>query len=669
MGNNNIKMVEFASYVAPAIVENPRLDWVEYGEDNNYYQYLIDRRVGSATNNAVITGIADMIYGKGLDASNSAANPSSYLEMKRLLSEEDVYRFASDVYWLGNGALQVLWNADKSAIAEITHMPVQTLRAEKCDEEGKINAYYYAWDWQKIRNRNQVTRIGAFGMSTEKREIYFYRPYAAGSYYYSPPRYMAALPYAELEEEVANYHINNIKNGLAPSMIINFNNGIPPQEEQDNINSTIGQKWQGSNNAGRWILAFNDDANKAATIEPVELSEAHLQYEFLSRESSQKIMVGHRVTSPMLFGIKENSGLGSNADEIKNAYLLMDNTVIRPIQLGIIAALDELLAANNTALNLYFKPLSPLEFNDIKVTDQQTIEEETGVKVEEQVTTTLPADVNEEIAQKEASYNGAQIASSLDIMRAVQENVLTQDQAITFLVQMLQFEPSVAKALFTGNSSAVITQMKSEKKSKASDSAFGDWVQELIDLGEEVDEKEWELVDESALTDDDIVKMREVHFASTGRDYPNAPSKQDGVTKEGFAYRVRYAYAGKPSGEREFCSLMLDAGKVYRLEDIERMKGQSVNPGFGKGGAATYDILLYKGGPNCKHFWMRKTYLARAKGVKPDPKNPRSEVSVNQLRKLGVKLPVNDAKVAKIPFDQDYRGYTKEYAEKRGIPK
>jgi hypothetical protein len=194
-------------------------------------------------------------------------------------------------------------------------------------------------------------------------------------------------------------------------------------------------------------------------------------------------------------------------------------------------------------------------------------------------------------------------------------------------------------------------------------------VQELIDLGEEVDEKEWELVDEGALTDDDIVKMREVHFASTGRDYPNAPSKQDGVTKEGFAYRVRYAYAGEPSGERQFCSLMLGAGKVYRLEDIERMKGQSVNPGFGKGGAATYDILLYKGGPNCKHFWMRKTYLARAKGVKPDPKNPRSEVSVNELRKLGVKLPVNDAKVAKIPFDQDYRGYTKEEAEKRGIPK
>jgi hypothetical protein len=514
-----------------------------------------------------------------------------------------------------------------------------------------------------------VQRIAAFEESNEKREIFYYRPYSAGSYYYSPPRYLAALPYAELEEEIANYHINNIKNGLAPSMIINFNNGIPPQEEQDNINSTIAQKWQGSTNAGRWILAFNDDSTKAATIEPVTLSDAHLQYEFLSSESAQKVLVGHRITSPMLFGIKENTGLGSNADEIKNAYLLLDNTVIRPIQMGILKAFDELLAVNNVSLNLYFKPLSPMEFNDIKVTDSTTVEEETGVKEADQVTTEVVSTVNEEIAQKEASYNGAQIASSLDIMRAVQEGVLTQDQAITFLVQMLQFEPSVAKALFAGNSSAVITQMKSQKKLEASSPASEELVRELTSLGEDEDLEEWELVGDEQLSEQDIVKMREVNFASTGSAFPNAKSAQDGVTKEGFKYKVRYAYAGEKKGEREFCSLMLQANKIYRIEDIEAMSGKAVNAGFGKNGAATYDILLYKGGPNCHHFWMRKTYLSRAKGVTPDPKNKRSEVSVNDLRKLGVKLPVNDSLVAKPPISQDYRGYTPEYAKKIGIPK
>jgi len=630
---NNIRLVQFDSYVAPAIVENPRLDWVEYGDDNNYYQYLIDRRNGSATNNAVITGIVDMIYGKGLDATDSASNPSAFLEFRRLISEECAYRFANDVYWLGNGALQVLWNADKSAIAEVTHMPVQTLRAEKCDQDGTIKAYYYAWDWTKVRNRSGVQRIAAFEESNEKREIFYYRPYSAGSYYYSPPRYLAALPYAELEEEIANYHINNIKNGLAPSMIINFNNGIPPQEEQDNINSTIAQKWQGSTNAGRWILAFNDDSTKAATIEPVTLSDAHLQYEFLSSESAQKVLVGHRITSPMLFGIKENTGLGSNADEIKNAYLLLDNTVIRPIQNGILKAFDELLAVNNVALNLYFKPLSPMEFNDIKVTDSTTIEEETGVKKADQV----------------------QMSSALplDLIKAANEGHISTDQAITILVHLHKVSPEVAQSLF----------------SKASSPASEELVRELTSLGEDEDLEEWELVGDEQLSEQDIVKMREVNFASTGSAFPNAKSAQDGVTKEGFKYKVRYAYAGANTGERAFCRLMLQAKKIYRFEDIDAMKEKDVNPGFGEGGSETYDILLYKGGPNCHHFWMRKTYLSRAKGAAPDPKNPRSEVSVNDLRKLGVKLPVNDSLVAKPPISQDYRGYTPEYAKKIGIPK
>ena len=131
---------------------------------------------------------------------------------------------------------------------------------------------------------------------SDKVEILYFRPYRSGSYYYSPVDYQGALPYAELEGEVANYHINNIKNGLAPSMIVNFNNGVPPEEERNIIESQIKQKWSGSSNAGKFILSFNDSAETAASIEPVQLSDAHNQYEFLSKESQQKVLVGHRIT-------------------------------------------------------------------------------------------------------------------------------------------------------------------------------------------------------------------------------------------------------------------------------------------------------------------------------------------------------------------------------------
>lgn len=380
---NNIRLINMASYVSPRISEGNRLNWVEYGDDNNYFQYLIDRYNGSPTNNAIVTGIVDMIFGKGIDAANSSDNPSGYLELRKLIKDEQLKRIVNDFYMLGNAALQVIYTADKSKIAEVYHFPVETLRAEKCNQEGEVEAYYYAYDWSKVRNKTQVERIPAFGYGAagEKIEILYIRPYRSGSYYYSPVDYQGGLPYAELEEEIANYHINNIKNGLAPSMIINFNNGIPPQEEQDNIDSAIKQKWSGTSNSGKFILAFNDDANKAATIEPVTLSDAHQQYEFLSKEATQKLIIAHRVTSPMLLGVKEDTGLGNNAEEIKNAYTLFENIVIKPKQDQLLQGIDKILAHNNISLDLYFKPLTPVEFNDIKATDSATIEKETGVKM------------------------------------------------------------------------------------------------------------------------------------------------------------------------------------------------------------------------------------------------------------------------------------------------
>ena len=381
---SNFKFVQLSSYTTPVVSENPRKGWVEYGDDNDYFQYLIDRYNGSPTNNAVISGIIDMIFGQGIDATDSGKNPEAYLQLRKLIKDQELKKVINDYYMLGNGAFQLIYNQNKTKIVEVYHMPVETLRAEKCNDEGEVEAYYYAYDWSQVRSKKGVDRIPAFGYGSQgdKVEILYFRPYRSGSYYYSPVDYQGALPYAELEGEVANYHINNIKNGLAPSMIVNFNNGVPPEEERDIIESQIKQKWGGTSNAGKFILAFNDSADTAASIEAIQLSDAHNQYQFLSQESQQKVLVGHRITSPMLFGVKDQTGLGNNADEIKTAFTLFDNSVIRPKQNQVINAIDQILAFNNVALNLYFKTLAPLEFTDVEdVTDQEVIEEETGIKM------------------------------------------------------------------------------------------------------------------------------------------------------------------------------------------------------------------------------------------------------------------------------------------------
>jgi hypothetical protein len=379
---SNIRFVNLSNYTTPEVKEYRDKDWVAYGESNNYFQYLIDRYNGSATNNAIINGISELIYGKGLDATDSSRKPDAYAQMKSLFSKDCLRKVTADLKMMGQCAFQVIYSKDHSRVTEVFHMPIESLRAEKCNEEGDIEAYYYAKDWSAVKDKKETPmRIPAFGYSQEGIEILYIRPYRAGFYYYSPVDYQGGLQYAELEEEVANYHLNNIKNGMSPSMLINFNNGVPTEEERYMIESRIGEKFSGTSNAGKFILAFNDNKEMSATIEPVQLSDASDQYQFLADEAMRKLMVAHRVTSPMLLGIKDQSGLGNNAEELKTASTLFDNTIIRPFQEMILDGVDKILAFNDISLNLYFKTLQPLEFQDNVVVDQETQEEETGVKL------------------------------------------------------------------------------------------------------------------------------------------------------------------------------------------------------------------------------------------------------------------------------------------------
>jgi hypothetical protein len=586
--NSKVSFVNLSTYTSPQIVETKNKEWVEFGADNNYFQFLIDRANGSATSSACITGISQMIYGRGLDATNSSKRPEQYARMLSLFKKDDVRRFAYDLKLTGQCAIQVIYSKDRKSIAKVEHLPIETLRAEKCGAKDKqVQAYYYHPDWVNIKPSDKPLRIPAFGVSDTPKpiEILYVKPYEAGMYYYSTPDYQGGLQYAELEEEVSNYHLNNIMNGLAPSMLINFNNGVPDEEKQTLVENKIKAKFSGSSNAGKFILAFNDDKESAADINPVQLSDAHNQYQFLSEESQKKIMISHRIVSPMLLGIKDSSGFGNNAEELETATVLMQNTVIIPFQELLTDAFDKILAFNNISLNLYFKTLQPLQFVDLEnVKDEETREQETGVKM-------------------------SKVFNALE------------------------------------------------------------------DFGEDEDLENWELIDERKVDydtedelDEELNKLNNPklsllskvwNLATTGTARPNAKSEQDGENEEGVQFKVRYQYAPLrvSNNSREFCKKMVNAAKIYRKEDIQQMSQKAVNAGWGLNGADTYDIWLYKGGGDCHHFWMRKTYRAKSAKTKADVGNPNAEVSVNKAKKEGFKPEVNAKEVAKRPTDMPNNGF------------
>ena len=240
---NDLRFINLSSYTTPKITEIKNKDWVAYGEDNNYFRYLIDRYNGSPTNNAIINAISAMIFGKGLDATNSNQKPDEYAKMVSLFNNDCVRKLCYDLKLMGQCAMQVIYSKDRKSVAQVEHFPVETLRAEKANDKGEIEAYYYFNDWSKYRPNDKAKRIPAFGKSKENIEIMYVKPYRAGFFYYSSVDYQGGLQYCELEEEIGNFHLNNILNGMSPSMLINFNNGVPNEEERELIEQRIYQKF------------------------------------------------------------------------------------------------------------------------------------------------------------------------------------------------------------------------------------------------------------------------------------------------------------------------------------------------------------------------------------------------------------------------------------------
>ena len=593
---NNIHILNLSAYTSPIIEESKNKDFVQYGTDNNYFQYLIDRYLYSNTNHAIITGVTNMIYGKGIAATDSNRKPDQYAQMMSIIKGDCLKKVALERKLLGMASMQVIYG--KGKVTRVDHFPMQTLRAEKCNDKGEIEAWYYHHDWSKYRNGDVLKRIPAFGFGNGNEvEIYVIKPYVSGYHYYTPIDYSGALPYAKLEEEIADYLINDVMNGFSGTKVINFNNNIPPEEKRQEIANDVKRKLTGAK-GDKVIVSFNASQENKTTVDDIPLNDAPAHYEYLSTECFEKLIVGHRVTSPMLLGIRDTGGgLSNNADEIETATRLFDNIVIRPYQIEIIDALDAILAVNDIALNLYFKTIQPLDFIDVNTANATTNEEETGVKM-------------------------AAVCCSSD-----------KDTSVDIADSL------ISKGESLGAEWILIDESEVDQ-----------------DLEDELD-AEIDFLNQKSKKDKNLLSKM-LDLASTIIARPNSKSSQD-KNIDGIKFITRYKYSGDLTGEREFCKRMLKADKLYRKEDIEQTSSNEVNPGQGHNGN-NYDLFLYKGGVNCKHKWLRQTYVS-FENVSIDVTNPNATtISTNKAEKYGYRVR-NDKEVAMKPIDMPNNGHHPDY--------
>jgi len=609
----NILAINLASSISPVIQEVRGRDYIEYGTDewkNLYPQFLIDLYYNSSTHAAIINATSDMISGTDIVCVEDD-NLEAYVGLKKFLANangneslhEVVKKVAFDFKLQGGYALNIIWSQDRQTISEIHHIPVERVRAGRPNELGKIDTYFVSADWANIRE-NEPQPVAAFNVNDRSTpsQLLYTGSYSPNMDIYHTPDYNC-MNWALVDQRVAEFHLNNIQNGFSGSYFINFANGVPTREERTQIERSIEEKFTGARASGKFVLTFSDSKENTPEITPIAMSDASKQYIALQELLMQNILTGHRCTSPMLVGINSENGFGSNAEELNSAFEIYLNTVIKVFQSNILKTLNKILTVNGINLPLEFvqsKPITTMfsveDMKEVMTTDE--IRKEMG----------LP-----ELKEEEQDFTKMSKMTELD---------------------------------------------------------------NFLDTVEDIPE-DWELVDEEVVdgehADFDFelelnnIADEKIELASTGRALPSRKSEQDGISKKTYDYyRVRYVYAEdnfltrKSGSKRDFCRQMMGAKKLYRKEDIERMSSMEVNKGWGRGGANTYDIFLFKGGGNCHHFWLRQIYRTVIGESKTTKIDDAELIGYTKARSEGFTAKKNDKRVAIAPKRMKNNGFIKK---------
>jgi hypothetical protein len=648
--------VDLAKYVKIEPIEfEDRKGWVGYGEGNSFPQYLIELYNTSPVHGALVNSISFMIAGKEF----TAASQVTLREIQRLKLDKVLHSTALDLKLQGGFYWEVIWSMDRSTIAQINHLPYENCRLACSDDNDDVTGVWYSRDWSDTRKKkNNPHYIPFFDINTKEenpKQVMFQHSMMVGSEYYPKPDYIGSINWIELTRQIGEYHVNNILNGFFPSLIASFNNGIPTLEEQRMIKQQLQLSIQGAENAGKVLTFFNEERDRGVEFTAFPISDSDKQYEFLSTESTNQILIAHRVTSPLLFGIRDGGGLGSNTDELKTSMYLFTKQVIEPFQRIICDGVDEILRAIavpqgvKIAPNDLFIPEQTTEAPVTQSTEKKKVEcEHTHISEAEESfepTNEMAGEAELGLKWREKYGRGGTevgVARARDIsnkrnlsfdtvqrMNSYFSRHEVDKEAIGWEEGEENFPTAgrIAWQLWGGDAgrdwAKRIVERVNENQSAhvcQSSNDFTDeegrqWISELKDKAEYIDEEEWELISDEEVTDPE----NELNF--TSEMFNKMPSMNDanGGEKSNWGdvglYKLRYAYSQNLSANsREFCIDMVglsQAGAVFRYEDISRMSDRGINGDFAPEGRSTYDIFVYKGGAFCHHFWKRQIYMRK----------------------------------------------------------
>ena len=341
----------------PVIKENRNNEWVDYGLDNLYPEYLKDMYNTSPTHNAIVKTKAQMVVGEGWEINDELLDEKAKIAVRQIIGQiwKDAYVISLDFQIFGAIALEVIWSLDGQRIVEVNRIDPAKLRSGKF-ENGSIDEWFYKRNWAD--RREEAVEICSFdeGNLEDKRQLLYYPGQKVTNEYYGEPTYLAAMDWVALESQVGLYYKSLIENGFNPSILVKFYRKPGTQEERDDVVSGLKRTFGGVKRAGKAMVMFSDGKELAPDVSPIDIQNVDKQFVAIAEQISQKILTGERATTPELFGLAVPGQLGSGDFETK--VKCFNKFVVEPDQRAFEYVVNKLLMTNGYMVDFKLKPMT-----------------------------------------------------------------------------------------------------------------------------------------------------------------------------------------------------------------------------------------------------------------------------------------------------------------------
>ncbi|MFZ9205424.1 MAG: winged helix-turn-helix domain-containing protein [Candidatus Nanopelagicaceae bacterium] len=643
----------FAEAKQPEYKEKKGEGYMQYGQNNDYPQYLLDLFNKSAKHNAIIRGKVNYIVGNGWVGEEAIVKKVNREETLNDLTK----KVALDLELFGGAYIQVIWSVMGAQIAELWHCDYTKIRTNKDNTQ-----FWYKEDWKTTRNQEKAEVYNAFNPANPQGvQILYVKEYRPGMNVYSLPGYFGALNYIESDVEVSKHVLGNAQTGFSASKLITLPNGEPSPDEKRAVSRQFDNMYTGADGK-KYLLAFVNDATRKPIVD--DLGASDLTKEDFSRVDEliqTNIFSGHQITSPDLFGIATAGQLGTR-QQMRDSYEIFNNTYVRYKQMQIEGVFNMLGQYAGVTVELKLQPVDPIgiDFSEnviLQVAPKQWILEKLGIDPTqynlpletEQPMAASPLNVNEHIK----GLKGREWQNMQRIIREFNKGKISREQATAMLKagyaltdeevttwlgsEELEFSEEDYQVFFEfGDDRNAYEVLKS--KTRFSDDedyqAFADVTQlqsNILDLIVKDKRITPEVIADTLKEDVGAVKrvidiLIEKGFIKTSevkqgkgidsniiieRQLTQPISKiVEAMKPETTQILIRYSYEWKPGfndgdldTSRPFCKYLVTANKFYTRSEIEQMSarlGYSVwdrrGGWYTKPGTNTHS-------PSCRHEW------------------------------------------------------------------